>query len=71
MDNVMYLTGIYGKGVYNMHNNPPPPSEQIRQAVTDYLHYTWIFGEAERDKAGEIAGRDGGTEYPLDEQERP
>ena len=55
-----------------MHNNPLSPSEQIRQAVTDYLHYTWIFGEdVERDKTCGTAGRDGGTEYPLDEQERP
>ena len=53
-------------------NNPLSLSEQIQQAVTDYLHYTWIFDEnAERDKAGETAGRDGGTECPLDEQERP
>ena len=53
-------------------NNPLSPSEQIKQAVTDYLHYTWIFGEGtERDKAGEPAGQDSGTEYPLDEQEHP
>lgn len=53
-------------------NNPLTPSEQIKQAVTDYLHYTWIFGEGtERKKACESAGRDSGIEYPLDERERP
>ena len=53
-------------------NNPLSQSEQIKQAVTDYLHYTWIFGEGtERDKAGGTAGRDSGKEYPPNERERP
>ena len=52
-------------------NSPLSKQNEIQQAVTDYLHYTWIFGEAERDKAGETAGRDNGTKSPLDEQERP
>ena len=53
-------------------NNHLSKQNEIQQAVTDYLHYTWIFGEdTERDKVGETAGRDSGKKYPLDEQERP
>lgn len=53
-------------------NNPLSQSEQIKQAVTDYLHYTWIFGEGtERDKTCGTAGRDSGKEYPPNERERP
>lgn len=53
-------------------NNPLSKQNEIQQAVTDYLHYTWIFGEGtERDKTCGTAGRDSGIEYPLDEQGRP
>lgn len=54
-----------------MNSNPLSSSEQIQQAVTDYLHYTWIFDETERDKAGEPAGSGNGVIYPLDEHKRP
>ena len=55
-----------------MNNNPLSTSDQIQQAVTDYLHYTWIFeNNVERDKAGEPAGSDSGVIYPLDEHKCP
>lgn len=65
----MYPIGIYGKEGYRNMNHA---QDQIQQAVTDYLHYTWIFGEdVERDKAGEPAGSGNGEIYPLDEHKCP